>query len=269
MGLIDRLNRSKTHRHRGELPIAGHEPRVRVGRESAAINLPAKTVQLLFGQAAFEKRARVDAGRAVALEVDQITRMGVGRAAKEVIEAHVIQGGRRGERGDVPAEIVIALVGAEHHGQGVPANERANAALHEQVAGHERLFGGRDRVSIRGCQHVGQTLAGLRQPRRQALHQHVRPAAPVFPDDRLQRVEPLLGLLGVDVLDVPRVFHRDPLRSARTPVYAHYISCLQALRENCKGPARTLHQTAGPAKNFSRAAGPRPARRSHRPTRQA
>ena len=269
VGLIDRLDRPEAHRYRGKLPIVRHQPRVRVGRESAAIHFPAKTVELLFRQAAFEKRARVDSGRAVALEVDQIPRMLVGRAAKEIVEADVIQGGRRSERGDVSTEIFIALVGAEHHGQGVPANERANAPLHEQVAGHERLLGGRDRVSIRRCQHVGQTLAGLRQPGRQAFHQQVRPVDPVLPDDRLQRVEPLLGLLGVDVLNVPRVFHRDPPGSARTPVCAHYISSLQALRENCKGPARTLHQTAGPAKNFNRAAGPRPVRRSHRPTPRA
>ena len=235
---------------------------MRIRGEPTAIDLAAETVQLVFGQAALQERARVDSGRAVALEVDQVARMLVGRSAKEVVEAHVVERGGGRERGDVSPEIVIALVGTEHHGKRVPPNQRANPALHEQVAWHERLVGGWDRVPVRGRQQVGQTLTGLRQPRRKPLHQHVGPIDPVFPDDGLQCIEPLLRLLRIDVLNVPRVFHRNPLWSARMPV-------CRALYKLSPFPLRTMHKTEPLAKRLSRAAGRRRALRSRRRTARA
>ncbi len=48
VGLIDGLNRAKTHRHRGELPVVRHQPRVRVGREAIAVDFATEFVHLLF-----------------------------------------------------------------------------------------------------------------------------------------------------------------------------------------------------------------------------
>ena len=50
-GLIDRVHRAKAHRHRGELPEVGHQPRVRVGRQAAAgmAVLLAEAVELVGG----------------------------------------------------------------------------------------------------------------------------------------------------------------------------------------------------------------------------
>ena len=71
--LVDRHDRAEAHRHRRELPEVRHQPRVRIGRKSAALGeLLAEVVQLLDRQPAFEERARVDAGRGVPLEVDQV-----------------------------------------------------------------------------------------------------------------------------------------------------------------------------------------------------
>ena len=60
-GLVDRHQRAETHRHRGELPEVGHQPRVRVGRQPAARHLLAEAEQLLLGEPALQERPGVDA----------------------------------------------------------------------------------------------------------------------------------------------------------------------------------------------------------------
>ena len=60
--LVDRLQRPQAHRHRGELPKIWHQPRMRVARNAVAIDLLTELHHLVFGEAAFEKGARVDAG---------------------------------------------------------------------------------------------------------------------------------------------------------------------------------------------------------------
>src|SRR5260221_221271 len=57
--LVDRLDRAQAHRHRGKLPEVGHEPRVRIRRDTLAVDFLAEVVELRFGQAALEERARV------------------------------------------------------------------------------------------------------------------------------------------------------------------------------------------------------------------
>ena len=51
---------------------------------------------------ALEERARVDAGRAVTLEEDPVSRV-QSAPVEEVVETNFIQRGRRGKRRDVPA----------------------------------------------------------------------------------------------------------------------------------------------------------------------
>ena len=70
--LVDRHQRAQAHRHGRELPEVRHQPRVRIGRQALAVDLLAEVEQLLLGQPALEEGARVDAGRAVALDVDQV-----------------------------------------------------------------------------------------------------------------------------------------------------------------------------------------------------
>ncbi len=55
-----------------------------------ASDLLAEVVELVLAEAAFEKGARVDPGRRVALQVDQIAAVLVGRRAKKMVEAHVV-----------------------------------------------------------------------------------------------------------------------------------------------------------------------------------
>ena len=76
----------------------------------------AEVVELLFAQAAFEKGAGIDPRRRVSLDIDQIAAVLVGRGAEEMVEAHVVQGGGRGEAGDMPAQLGAVPVGVHHHG---------------------------------------------------------------------------------------------------------------------------------------------------------
>jgi hypothetical protein len=64
-----------------------------------------KLQQLLFGQAAFQVGAGVDAGRAVALDVQQVATVVFALGMPEVVEAGAEHAGQRGEGADVAAQI--------------------------------------------------------------------------------------------------------------------------------------------------------------------
>ena len=165
---------------------------MRIGGQPA-VHLPAKGVQVLLVETPFEKRARVDARGAVALKVDQIAGLILGGASEEVVEAHIVERGGGGEGGDVAAEIARSTVGAHHHRQRVPADQRANAALHEQVARHEGFLAGGNGVAVRRGDGVGQPGAGARQPGRQLLEKVAGPWNAPMRQDVLQGIEPLPG----------------------------------------------------------------------------
>ena len=62
--LVDRHQRPQAHRDGRELPVVGHQPRMRIGTQAVlARHLLAKAEHLLLAEAALEKRARVDARR--------------------------------------------------------------------------------------------------------------------------------------------------------------------------------------------------------------
>ena len=57
----------------GKLPEIRHQPGVRIRGEARVLaQFVAEILQVLFGEPAFEERARVDAGRGMALEVNQV-----------------------------------------------------------------------------------------------------------------------------------------------------------------------------------------------------
>src|SRR5207245_3230724 len=67
--LVDRGEGTEPHRDRREFPELGHEPRVRIARESLAPNdLPPEVIELRLGEPALDERARVDARRGVPRE---------------------------------------------------------------------------------------------------------------------------------------------------------------------------------------------------------
>src|SRR5437762_3547065 len=89
-----------------------------------------KILQVLFAEPTFEKRARVNAGRSVALEIYEVpgAPVVVG-AAEEMIESDFEQSRERRVGRQMSADIGVVLVGAHHHGDGVPANQALDAAF--------------------------------------------------------------------------------------------------------------------------------------------
>ena len=92
-------------------------------------DLLAEAVELLLGEPALQVRARVVARRGVALEVDEVAAVLVGRRVPEVVVADLVQGRQRLEGRDVAAELGGQLVRAHDHRHRVPANDRAQPPL--------------------------------------------------------------------------------------------------------------------------------------------
>ena len=138
-------------------------------------------------------------GRGVALEVDLVADAG-GEvlAAEEVVEADLVQ--RRGARvgGDVAAD-ADGLVRARHHDRGVPADVGADAALDVLVAREPRLALGRDGVDVVGAAQRGHADLALAGALEQLQHQEPGALAAVGVDGGVERLEPLAGLVRVDV----------------------------------------------------------------------
>jgi hypothetical protein len=66
--------------------------------------LLAEAVELVLGESALEERPGVDAGGGMALEEDLVAGLAVLLAAKEVVEADLVERGRRRVGGDVAAD---------------------------------------------------------------------------------------------------------------------------------------------------------------------
>ncbi len=206
--LVDRVHRAEAHRHGGVLPEVRHQPRVRVGRQAAALTgvgvLLTEPVELLGGEPALQESPGVDAGGGVALDEDLVATSRVVLASEEVVEAHLVE--RRGRRvgGDVTADADTRPLRTVHHDRGVPADERAVAAFDFLVAGEPRLVLRGDGVDVvRGRQrrHAHVALTGtLQHPE----HQVPRALLTAPRHSGVEGVEPFGRLLRVDVGQVRR-----------------------------------------------------------------
>ncbi len=210
--LVDGHQRPQAHRHRGELPELRHQLRVRIAGQALAVHLLAEVEHLLLGDAPFHEGARIDAGCAVALDVQQVAAVAFAVGMPEMVEAggeHVRQGG---EGTDVPAQVAavgrIEAVGLDHQRHRVPAHVGAQPAFELQVARAALLFFRLDGVDVARVgreRHVDAALAGLLD---QLLEQVVGASAALGLDDRSQSVQPFAGFLNVQVL-VRRLRGRD------------------------------------------------------------
>jgi hypothetical protein len=120
-----------------------------------------------------------------------------------VVEADLVEAGRRRVRRDVPADSEV-LVGPRHGDGRVPPDVGADPALDELIAREPRLALGRDRVDVVGAaqrRHADLAFAG---PLQQLQHQVARAAPAGDVDRRVERREPLLGLFGVNVRELAR-----------------------------------------------------------------
>ena len=105
-----------------------------------SVDLLPKMLELLFGDAPFEKGARIDARRGMPLEEDEIAAERFAGRAKEVIEADVVERRGRGKARDVAAEFGANPVCPDDRGQRVPADVVAQTRFDLAIAGHRRLF---------------------------------------------------------------------------------------------------------------------------------
>ena len=159
--LVDGIDGAEAHGDGGELPEIGHQPGMRIGGQARGVaQFVAEVAQVLFGEAAFQERARVDAGRSVTLEVDEVAGLVAIAGVKEMIEAHFEQRGQRGVGGNVAADAGVVFVLAHHHGHGVPAGQALDAALHGAVAGIGHFVLGTDGVHVGRIELDGEVGAG-------------------------------------------------------------------------------------------------------------
>ena len=141
-------------------------------------------------------------GRGVTLEVDVVAGEAVVLAAEEPVEADLVERRARRERRQVAADAVGVLVGLRHHDRGVPADVRADAALDVLVAREPGLLFRRDRVDVRRAHRGGMADLQLAGPLEQLAHEEAGAGLALGVDDGRQRVEPLLGLFGIDVREL-------------------------------------------------------------------
>ncbi len=169
------------------------------GEAALPRDLLAKAVELLLGEPALEEGARVDAGRRVALDVDEVAAVLLRRRTPEVVEADLVKKRRRLEGRDVAAQLRGLLVRAQDHRDRVPAHERADAALHRRVAGQRRLVVDVDRVDVGGRPDVLDRGALVASALDYALDQIVGAPRPVVLHDGVEGLQPLLSLDCVDI----------------------------------------------------------------------
>ena len=155
---------------------------------------------MLLVEPAFQVGSGIDAGRRVALEEHQVPAVLFMRSAPEVIEADVVQGGHRGECGHVPAEAGMFLVGPHHHRHGVPADQRADPPLQSGIPRAAFFLRRRNGIEIGRGRAVRDGQPGAPRPVQQALDQVMGARRAFLLEDRIQRLQPLLGLQRVDIL---------------------------------------------------------------------
>src|ERR1039457_3757038 len=161
--------------------------------------LLAKTVQLLLSEPSFEERAGVNSRCRVPLEEYLVAGLAVLLAVEEVVEPDLVQAGRGGVGGDVPADAHARAVGPGHHDGGVPPDVRADPALRVLVAGEPRFALGGDGVDEVGAAQSRHTDLLLTGPLQQAQH-HVPGAGPASGAHHVvERLDPFPSLVRVDV----------------------------------------------------------------------
>ena len=100
-----------------------------------------------------------------------------------------------------PTPMPGTLGARDHHGR-VPAGRVQDLALDLLVAGEERLVLGRDGVDVVRAAHLGHGHALLAGALDQAEHQVAGPLPAALVDGGVERVEPFLGLFGIEVRDL-------------------------------------------------------------------
>ncbi len=197
-GLVDGVDGTDAHRHRGELPEVGHEPRVGIRGQASAPQLHAEVVQLVLAEAPLEEGSGVDARGGVALEVHLVAASLV-LAPEEVVEADLVEAGRAGVGGQVAADAVGDGVGPGDHHRRVPSDVGPDAPLHVLVTREPRLLLGRDGVDVRSGDRGREAHLLLPGPVQELHEEELGAGLAQVLDHGVEGVHPLARLLRVDV----------------------------------------------------------------------
>ena len=164
-----------------------------------ASDLATEVVEIVFAEAAFEKRSGIHARSRVALKVHVVAGHAVVFAAEEMVETNFVKAGAAGKRREVPADALGEGVGAYDHHRCVPADVGAYSLLKITVAWEPRLALARDGIHIRRA-HGGREahLAGLRVLE-QLAQQVAGSGFAVHIDDGIEAVEPFLRFAGIGI----------------------------------------------------------------------
>lgn len=158
-------------------------------------------------------------GGGVSLDEDVVAAAGVVLAAEEVVEADLVQRRRRCIGRDVASHTDSRALGAMHHDRGVPADHLAEAALELLVTGEPRFRLGGDGVHVVGGGQCGgdrhPLLAGAFEEPQHEVTGSAGGAGGV--EKCIERVEPLGGLVGIDVGQIGRDAFADDADSVSAP----------------------------------------------------
>ncbi len=269
--LVDGADRPESHRHRRELPELRHEPRVRVRRQArAGAGLAPEVVELVDAQTPLEERAGVDARRGVALVEDLVARTAGVLAPEEVVEADLVEGRRRGIGREVAADPGELVVGPQDHRHRVPADQPADAPLHRLVARERGLLLRADGVDVAGLGQRRQPDLELAGALEELVDDEPGARLAFLGDDLVERREPVLGLVRVDVrqlvlelVEIHACRQRSPFR--RRPTFAGRYR-READRVDCNAVATSITtRTASAVRPWRRCCGR--SSRSHPPPR--
>ena len=165
---------------------------MRIGRQPLAADLLPEIEQLILAQPTLEKSARVNARRAVALEIDEVAAVRFVGGAPEMHETGIVQRRGRLEARDMAAELGGFLVRSQHDRRRVPADIATDRAFLLAISGMRGLFVRVDRIDvgrIGGERKFGPLAAGRGHD---GFEQGVDALQSLERLDRVQRVQPLL-----------------------------------------------------------------------------
>jgi hypothetical protein len=132
------------------------------------------------------------------LHVDLIApAFGIG-ALEEVVEADLIEGGGRCIGRDVAPDPVVLLVRPHHHHRCVPSDDAPDRKLDLFVAGEVRFLLGGDRVDVVGRDHGRKPYLAAAGVGHHLVQQIAGPGGRGV-DEQIERLDPFLRLVGIDV----------------------------------------------------------------------
>ena len=95
----------------------------------------------------------------MSLDINQVAATFVIRSTEEMIKTNIVQGGRRREAGNMPAQFTTPFTGTQNHCQGIPAGECPNTPFNFIIARHFRALIGLDGIDIGSGSVIGQMTA--------------------------------------------------------------------------------------------------------------